>query len=89
MSVDPVRLKTSLSYRLGLETVFELILQPINLILLNGYGDSTMIAVLSILLSIASIFNHFFYFYYWTTVLLCTKRRGKISYSDRRNAGNP
>jgi len=82
MSVDPVRLKTSLNYRLGLETVFELILQPINLILLNGYGDSTMIAVLSILLSIASIFNHFFYFYYWLPAYL-KSMENKLNINER------
>jgi hypothetical protein len=45
-SISDPRLRTSIIYKLISETAFMLILQPINLILLNAYGYSTMIGTL-------------------------------------------
>lgn len=42
-SISDARLKVSIVYKLLLETAIMLILQPINLILMGGYGYSTLI----------------------------------------------
>lgn len=65
-SISDPRLRTSILVKLYIETVFEIILQIINLILLNTYGYSTIIGILSIIISFLNILNWIFYFYYYT-----------------------
>jgi len=55
-SISDPRLRTSILVKLYIETIFEIILQVINLFLLNTYGYSTMIGILSIIISFLNIY---------------------------------
>jgi hypothetical protein len=65
-SVSDARLRSSLTYKLILETLFMLVLQPINLFLLNPYGYYNLIGIISIVITVLNILNWIFYVFVYS-----------------------